>query len=202
MTRFHHPLFTAAALLLLQFGFVGGTLAATSRHIVEATSPKTLSLSIADVTGMYGGGFIIQSGVGLGAETGGASLNLEAGRLNGYATTFLREHPAPLMINSGVDVFKSKSFADAAVQRNFKVFSMSTNHKLGVRVATIHGVGDTAFTLSYKLGTQNGQAFQESVVLFARGSYAADIEVIGAGNLDQGKVLSVATKIDHRIANT
>jgi hypothetical protein len=172
---------------------------AATYHSVERTSLSKVALSLQDVTGAFGSGFVKQPGVGLGNDVFGKKLTMKVGRVSGYETGYIRQHPGPIMLNSGVDLFRNKSFAVAAVQRVYTVYSNPQNQKSGVRVARLHGLGDAAFILTYDLGVQKGAHFRELTVMFSRGAYAADIVLVAGGSIDRGKLLSLANTMDTRI---
>jgi hypothetical protein len=151
------------------------------------------------VTGAFGGGFVKQPGTNLGHNLFGSQLDAKVGRISGYTTGYMRQHPGPVMLLSGVNLFKNRGFASAAVRRVYTVFSSAQNQKDRVHVEHLNGLGNAALVLSYDLGTQKGVHFRELCVMFSQGAYAADVILVSGGSADRTKLLSLAGTMSDRI---
>jgi hypothetical protein len=174
---------------------------AATDHAAQGTSLRTLALSLQDVTAAFGSGFRQQPGSSLGNDVLNSRINAKVGRISGYGTMYMRQHPGPIMVDSGVNLFRNQGFAAASVRRVYTVFSSPQNRKDGVRVARLQGLGDAALILTYDLGTQKGVHFRELCVMFSQGTYAADVILVAGGAIDHAKLLSLAHTMDRRITN-
>lgn len=201
MTRFGRTLFAVPALMLLQAQLGAPALGASPHQSAAATSPRKLALTAADINAAFGGGFTRLGATGLSAMGPGmANLAIVKGTgyVTGYEMMFQRQHPAPLMVNTGVNLLRSKAFARAAIARVIRVYGTPSGRREGVDVTRTASVGDSAILFSFST-TESGRTFRERGYLFSRGPYDGEVLAIGTAVPAQSTILSLARVLDTRI---
>lgn len=203
MTRSHRFLVLVFTLALLQLHVAMPAHATAAHHTASTAPPRTLTLTAAEINATFGSGFTKLTATGLSAMGSGmASLAIvkKAGYVTGYAMAFQRQHPSPLMVNTGVNLMRSKAFAQAAILRVFRTYDTPSGRKEGIHVTRTSVVGDSAVLFSFA-AHESGRTFREFGYLFSRGPYDGEVLTIGISVPDASKILSLTKVLDSRIAH-